>query len=146
MMIERGGLIAPVTAARVLVVLVLGAAGAAAATPQPVTSHGNALLTGGIGEDEREAMRQEVAPFNLWLMFVEEGSGHYVAGVKVTVADANDSPVVDVVSDGPWLFARVPPGRYQVRMPDGRVQPLTVGAEGRTVSILRVAPEPAELP
>src|SRR5260221_8605230 len=113
MMTDQGGLIGPVAAT--LGLLLLGAAANAVAAPQSLTYRGNALLTGGIGEDEREAMRQEVAPFNLWLMFVEQGSGQYVAGVKVTVADSNDTPVLEVVSDGPWLFARVPPGRYKGR-------------------------------
>ena len=119
-----------------------GIAGAAAAAPQPVSYRGNMMLSGGVGEEEREAMRQEIAPFNLWLMFVEQGTGNYSAAVKVTVTDANASPVVDAVSDGPWLFLRVPPGHYRVRTAGGPEQPVVVGANGRTVAVLRLATEP----
>jgi hypothetical protein len=123
-----------------------GVAGLAAATPQPMTYRGNALLSGGVGEDEREAMRQEMAPFNLWLMFVEQGTGNYSAAVAVTITDANANPVVDVVSEGPWLFARVPPGRYRVRTADGSDQTVAIGANGRTVAVLRVARDAASSP
>lgn len=123
-----------------------GIAGVAGATPQPVTYRGNAIMSGGVGEDEREAMRQEIAPFNLWLMFVEQGTGNYSAGVKVTLTDANASPVVDAVSDGPWLFVHVPPGRYTVRTAGGREQPVVVGTNGRTVAVLRLAAEPPSSP
>ncbi len=110
---------------------------AAAATPQ-MTYPGNAIMSGGVGEDERETMRQEAARFNLWLMFVEQGTGNYSAAVKVTVTDENARPVIDVVADGPWLFARVPPGHYRVRTANGGEQPVTVGANGRTVAVLRL--------
>jgi hypothetical protein len=123
-----------------------GIAGFAEATPQPMTYHGNTILSGGVGEDEREAMRQEIAPFNLWLMFVDQGTGNYSAGVKVTLTDAHASPVVDAVSDGPWLLLHVPPGRYTVRTAGGREQPVVVGANGRTVAVLRLAAEPQSPP
>jgi len=113
-------------------------AGIAAAATPPMTYPGNAIMSGGVGEDERETIRQEADRFNLWLMFVEQGTGNYSAAVKVTVTDENARPVIDVVADGPWLFARVPPGHYRVRTANGGEQPVTVGVNGRTVAVLRL--------
>jgi hypothetical protein len=134
----------PIAAA--LLFAVPGPRDTAAATPQPQTARGSAIVSGGIGEEERELMRREAAPYNLWLVFVEQGSGNYLAGVKVVIADANGSPVVDAVAEGPWLFARVPPGRYKVRTPDGREQWVTAGSSGRAMSVLRLAPATGSLP
>jgi hypothetical protein len=99
------------------------------------------IVTGGVSEEERDAMLEQGAPYNLWLVFAEEGTGRYLANVKVTVEDASERPVADVVTSGPWLLAQVPPGLYTVRFADQQRR-IIVGAD-RTVAVFRL---PAESP
>ena len=126
----------------IVTALALGAVGSAVAMPQSFNYHGTPLLTGGVSEEERDAMRRELGPYNVWLAFVERDTGNYVAGVKVSVIDAQGTAVVDAVSDGPWLLARVPPGRYTVRTSDGQEQAITAGGSTHAMTILRLPHQP----
>jgi hypothetical protein len=111
---------------------------AAVATLEEQTYNGVPYLSGGVGENERDLMRQSGDAFNLWLWFVLKGTPNYLADLRVLVIDAKGNPVVDVVSDGPWLFAKLPPGKYTIRLPDGSQRPVSVGLTGRTLSIVEV--------
>ena len=71
-------------------------------------------VSGGVGSDSVQAMREIERGYNLRLMFAVEGSGEYLADVRVKLVDAKGRTVLDAVSDGPYFFAKVPPGRYQV--------------------------------
>jgi hypothetical protein len=122
--------------------LVFAAGAASWAVPQPFTYHGNTVLTGGASEEEREAIRVDANRYNLWLSFVERDTGNYVSGVKVTVVDNNETPVVDAVADGPWLLAQLPPGQYTVRLGDGQEQPITVRSAGNAMTVLRLPRQP----
>lgn len=130
--------------ARIAILLAfgLGTLGGALATPHSFDYRGTPLLTGGVSEEEREAMRQEIAAYNVWLVFVERDTGNYLAGVKVSVVDSNENAVVDTVTNGPWLLAQLPPGRYKVRLSDGQEQAITAGAGTRAMTILRLARQP----
>ncbi|HXP74752.1 MAG TPA: carboxypeptidase-like regulatory domain-containing protein [Stellaceae bacterium] len=80
----------------------------------PRTQGDVTYLSGGVGSDSVQAMREIERAYNLRLMFAVEGSGEYLADVRVKLVDARGRTVLDAVSDGPYFFARVPPGRYQV--------------------------------
>jgi hypothetical protein len=111
-----------------------------ASAVEPKTYDGIPYVSGGIGEGEREAMRPMSADYNLWLWFATKDTGANLADVQVTVQDKNQTPVLDVVSDGPWLMARLPAGTYKVKATsDGatQVKTVTVGAAARSPLILR---------
>lgn len=126
----------------ILVAFGLGAFAGALATPQAFNYRGTPLLTGGVSEEEREAMRRDLGPYNLWLAFVERDTGNYVTGVKVAVVDSKENAVVDTVSDGPWLLAQLPPGQYKVRTSDGQEQAITAGPGTPPMTVLRLARRP----
>jgi len=130
--------------ARIAILLAfgLGAVGGAVAIPQSFNYRGTPLLTGGVSEEERDAMRGEAGQYNIWLAFVERDTGNYVTGVKVSVIDDKGNAVVDTVADGPWLLAQVPPGRYTVRTSDGQEQEITAGSGARAMTILRLPHQP----
>jgi hypothetical protein len=130
--------------ARIAILLAfgLGAVGGAVAIPQSFNYRGTPLLTGGVSEEERDAMRGEAGQYNIWLAFVERDTGNYVTGVKVSVVDDKGNAVVDTVADGPWLLAQVPPGRYIVRTSDGQEQEITAGSGARAMTILRLPHQP----
>lgn len=74
-------------------------------------------VSGGIGIDESTSFKDARATFPLSMTFAQaaQGQGDYVADVKVVVADAHGKPVLDTTSQGPYLLARLPDGKYQVK-------------------------------
>lgn len=127
---------------------VLGASAACAApvtaaprtgtTPSPQTSDSVTWLTGGVTLEERDAIREQAGDYNLWIWLARTGSGYFLADVRVSVEDAAGHPVLDTVTDGPWLLARVPPGRYTIRTDQSdAVTSVTVAAGGQAVAVLR---------
>ena len=98
-----------------------------------------AILHGGIGEDERLDMASQRADYNLRLTFAVRRSGHFVADVQVQIEDAAGRPLLRVSSEGPWLFARMPPGRLRVRAVYGsseQVHVVRVPATGAAERVL----------
>ena len=108
------------------------------ATPSPQRSGGVTWLTGGVTLEERDAIREQASDYNLWIWLARSGSGYFLADVRVSVEDADGHPVLDTVTDGPWLLARVPPGRYTIRTDQGGAPTaVTVGPSGQAVAVLR---------
>ncbi len=101
--------------------------------PNPQTQGGITFIVGGVGDQNRDAMRHMESRYNLRLMFAEKQTGQYLADIGVTLSDAHGKTVLDTTADGPLFFAHVPPGRYKVSVTSSG-QTLTrsvdVGAEG----------------
>ena len=100
-------------------VLALAAMGAQAAVYNPPIhiSHGIEYMSGGIGSDEAELMRVVEPRWPAVYEFsVKDGKGAaFAADVVLTVRDAQGHVVLDQVhSAGPYLMARLDPGRYTV--------------------------------
>lgn len=72
-------------------------------------------VAGGIGTEGREAMAAMRRDFNLALTFAVLRTGNYVADVDVELRDARGKRVLAARADGPWLYAKLPAGIYQVR-------------------------------
>lgn len=77
-------------------------------------------LSGGVGLEERAQMMERYGEYNLHLGFAEQ-SGEYLAGVQVSARDANGAVVFAGETEGPLLFANVPPGAYRVTASYGGV-------------------------
>jgi hypothetical protein len=82
--------------------------------PEPQTQGDVTFVSGGIGEGERNAMEAMKSDYNLNLLFAAKGTGEFLADVNVRIADAQGNTVIETVSDGPFLFARLKPGNYTV--------------------------------
>ena len=78
----------------------------AAATP-PI-----AHQSGGIGDDDPLAII--AGDYNLQLVFAAQGSGEYLADIRVLIADAKGHTLVDEKSPGPLFFVRLPAGSYLI--------------------------------
>ena len=87
--------------------------GAYAARPIQRVQGGVAYVSGGVGQDEVDAMRSVAADYNLRLTFVEQG-GAYVSDVDTRIRSASGAVSLAVVSEGPLLYVRLPSGKYQV--------------------------------
>src|SRR5690606_23588370 len=73
-----------------------------------------------VGLDEREAMLQEAKQegHNLKVVAAATG-GAYLADVTIRIADAQGKEILQAAMDGPWLFAKLPAGRYTITADDG---------------------------
>ncbi len=80
---------------------------------QPRTQDGISYVSGGIGLDEREEMKAHRHGYNLFLTFAEK-SGSYLSDVQVVVKSLKGNKGFDTVSEGPFLYAALPPGKYRV--------------------------------
>jgi len=74
-------------------------------------------VTGGVGQEEAEAFRQAQRDYSLALEFGNQTKprAQFTADVNVLIRDARGNTVLDAVSDGPFLLARLPAGRYTIR-------------------------------
>ncbi len=82
--------------------------------PQVQTYAGIPYLSGGIGLDEREALRSLAKEYNLRLSFVLN-KGNYLSDIEVLIADDRGTTVLAAVSQGPWFFTKLPAGTYHIR-------------------------------
>ena len=69
-------------------------------------------LSGGIGDDD--PLLALTGDYNLQLVFATQGSGEYLADVKVALVDARDRVVLETVSPGPLFYVSLPAGTYRV--------------------------------
>ncbi|BCU07906.1 carboxypeptidase regulatory-like domain-containing protein [Allochromatium tepidum] len=93
--------------------------------PAPATdvASGVPYISGGIGVSERTEMQEVKSRFNLRLLFAVAGSGSYLADVRVRIDDAAGPTLLEAVSQGPWFYASLAPGRYVLRVDNaGRIQ------------------------
>ena len=95
-------------------VLLAPAAGAVDNDNESVRTAGSvSYVSGGVGTESIERLNSLSGNFNLKLVFALK-SGEYVSGVRVSVADAAGKTFLDTTSEGPWLLAKLPVGRYRV--------------------------------
>ena len=66
----------------------------------------------GIGDDD--PLAAILGDFNLQLVFAAQGSGEYLADVKILIADAKGNTLLDEKSPGPIFFVRLPAGSYRI--------------------------------
>jgi hypothetical protein len=71
------------------------------------------FVSGGAGDEDRDALRQVENQYNLRLMFAAR-NGDFLANIAVTLSDARGNAVLDTIADGPIFYAHVPPGRYRL--------------------------------
>lgn len=112
----------------------------AAAAPIEMRQGEVAILHGGVGAEERAAIEQKPAGYNLRLTFAAKGSGAYLSQVRTVIRNARGETVVDVVASGPLLYARLPQGEYTVQAThEGTTltQKLAVAAAGRREWVFR---------
>ncbi|SDY17280.1 hypothetical protein SAMN05421644_13518 [Allochromatium warmingii] len=91
--------------------------------PSVQVMNGVSYISGGIGVSEREELQAMKSQFNLRLLFAVTGSGSYLADVRVRIDDAAGGIRLDALSEGPWFYAKLTPGRYILQITSaGQVQ------------------------
>jgi hypothetical protein len=94
------------------------ATAASAALFEGRTTDGRPFLTGGIGIEEVDAIRQRANEYSLQLV-VAASSGAYLADQTVKIWNARNEPVLDGSLNAPWLLVDLPPGSYRIQVTHG---------------------------
>lgn len=92
-----------------------------------------AIVSGGVGLAAREALAATARDHNLKLVFALV-SREYLSDVEVDISGGGRR--LAHRSEGPWLFAKLPPGQYTVRATfEGQTltRTVAVGARGQKV-------------
>ena len=115
-----------------LVIAIAGTAAAqqASTRSQPLVPY----VSAGVGEEQQQWIAQHANEgYTLKLLFVEKGTGAYVADVRVRVTDSAGRMVLDALASGPAFLARLPEGDYRVTLDyRGEQQSRTVHASPRS--------------
>ena len=96
-------------------------------------------LTGGVGQEELAQLAEQATGYNVKILFAER-DGAFITGVKATIRGADGKPLLQVASGGPLLFAKLPPGSYEIEATHegvSQVRRLSIGAKGRVETTLR---------
>mgnify|MGYP006294405847 FL=1 len=80
-----------------------------------------AFMTGGVSKGERSEMEAASGKYNLKVVLATE-EGAYLARLPVWIQDAQGKQVLEVETNGPWLYAKLPDGRYTVKSMHGAVE------------------------
>lgn len=99
----------------------LGLTADMSASIQEKTYNNIPYLSGGVGEEEIDLLRQMDGAYNVKLIFAAT-EGNYLSDVHVLIEDSQGTKVLEAVSEGPWFYTKLSPGTYNVR----------AQAEGRT--------------
>ena len=77
-------------------------------------------MTGGVGDQEAAAMKRAQTHYPLSLEFVQHAKprDQFKADIKVTMTDKSGNVVLDTTTDGPFLLANLPNGKYTVSAAD----------------------------
>jgi len=111
------------------------ASGAHAYSLQPQQTGNVTYLTGGIGDEERDALKTVKNDYNFSLMSASK-AGEFVGNTQVVIKDRQGNQLVNTYA-GPMFYAQLPPGRYTVQaISEGqsRSQNITI-AQGRSSNV-----------
>lgn len=85
--------------------------------PQEYGQGNASYVSGGIGSDEAEVMRQASANYPLTLEMATAAGGPrdaYISDAKVDIRDGSGNPVLSTTTQGPIMLVRLPAGTYTV--------------------------------
>jgi len=85
------------------------------------TKNGVSFVTGGVSKGERAEMEGVSGNYNLKVVLASD-EGAYLARLPVWIQDAQGKQVLEVETNGPWLYAKLPDGRYTVKSMHGGVE------------------------
>lgn len=104
----------------------------------PSAANDSFFISGGVGKAERERMEAMKNQYNFKLQMATSG-GAFVSGVNVQITDAKGNKVLETVTDGPLLMAKLPAGSYTVtasKFGETKTQKVQLGGNGsKTVNV-----------
>lgn len=91
-------------------------------------------VSGGVGLDESNAMKAQAGKYALSVLFAAHMGGKrdvYTSPAQVTITKSDNTQVLDIKPDGPYLLVNLPAGKYRINATDGqrsRTQAVTISA------------------
>jgi len=84
--------------------------------PDTQYSQGISYISGGVGEEESQAILAEAKqwPLLLELSQLENGRGIWIFGAKIKILNTKNQIVFDAQADGPYILINLPAGDYLV--------------------------------
>ncbi|MES2586092.1 MAG: carboxypeptidase-like regulatory domain-containing protein [Pseudomonadota bacterium] len=84
--------------------------------PDTQYSQGISYVSGGVGEDESQAILAEAKqwPLLLELSQLENGRGIWIFGAKIKILNTKNQVVFDAQADGPYILINLPIGQYRI--------------------------------
>ncbi|HAF02105.1 MAG TPA: hypothetical protein DCO68_04635 [Methylophilaceae bacterium] len=107
-------LIAPLFSLTALIFLVLVNSCLADNLAIKKSTQGIAYVTGGISDDEVEALRPYTKKFSLHLVFSEGVSGRSITDIDVNIYNTDSKLVFKTIKAQPQLFVDLPAGTYTI--------------------------------
>ena len=83
----------------------------------PVKTQGQTqFLSGGIGQDESEAIFRARSSWPLMLELTQTAGSkaEYISDVQITIKDELRNTVLDTNAEGPYLLVKLPTGKYSL--------------------------------
>jgi hypothetical protein len=109
--------------------------------PNTQYSQGISYITGGVGEEESQAILSEAKhwPILLELSQLENGRGVWIFGAKIKILNAKNQVVFDAQADGPYMLVNLPAGDYLL---EGAYQGVT---QKRSIAVKTALPQKVNL-
>lgn len=84
--------------------------------PSTQYSQGISYISGGVGEEESQAILAEAKqwPLLLELSQLENGRGIWIFGAKIKILNTQNQVVFDAQADGPYILINLTAGNYQI--------------------------------
>ncbi|MCD6026743.1 MAG: hypothetical protein K0R08_1262 [Solimicrobium sp.] len=71
-------------------------------------------ISGGVGEEQRQAIRQMRKKYNLQITFAKKVTGSYVADVHVNIHNMSGEELFEADGVNPVLLVKMAPGKYRI--------------------------------
>lgn len=84
--------------------------------PDTQYSRGISYISGGVGEEESQAILAEAKqwPLLLELSQLENGRGVWIFGAKIKILNSQNQVIFDAQADGPYILINLAVGQYQI--------------------------------
>ena len=99
---------------------------------QPMEQNGISYLTGGIGLDESQVMKQ-IKGYNLHMTFSSGPANQYLASVEVAVQTDKGRSILSLSQVGPIVYVKLPADKYLIVASwNGHEERRTVALDGKS--------------
>ncbi len=112
-----------------------------AQVPDTQYSQGISYISGGVGEEESQAILTESKqwPLLLELSQLENGRGVWIFGAKIKILNTMNQVIFDAQADGPYILINLTAGQYQIEASyQGSIQKKSVLIQGSGLQKLAI--------
>ena len=78
-------------------------------------SKDSAIMYGGVGKTERSLIKKLSNDYNIKVVFTAVPYKKYLSDVEVNILNEQGQKLVKVISKGPYLYAKIPPGIFTIQ-------------------------------